>query len=101
MPKRKDDIELPKHFYSYCRVCIDMERNGLNCFDKEGNYGRRDGEIIILGMLIIFERVEMYKECAFLRDFLIGCRNKFRSTREATTEECNQPSLQVLKLLLS
>ena len=78
MPSPKDDTLLPKNFYSFCRACIDFERNGLNCFDAEGNYGGFDGEIIIVGVLIVFEQLEMYKDCAFLRDFLVTYRARFK-----------------------
>ncbi len=100
MIKRKDEIELPKHFYSYFRVCNDMQRNGLTCFDANGNYGGRNGEILILGILIIFEQLEMYKDCAFLRDFLVEFRNRF-SPNHNSTGECNQSPMQDLKILLS
>ena len=102
MPSRKDDVELPKNFGSYCRICIDMERHGLTCFDEGGNYGGHDGEVIILGILIVFEQLEMYKDCAFLRDFLAEYRNKFRSEREPTIEEHGgQSYIKDLVFLLS
>ena len=102
MAKRKDDTVLPKHFYSYCRACIDMERHGLSCFDEKGNYGGRDGEIIILGILIVFEQLEMYKDCAFLRDFLAEYRNKCRPAREPIIEEHGgQSYIKDLVFLLS
>jgi hypothetical protein len=83
MATHKDDTVLPKNFRSYCRVCTDFERQGLNCFNEDGNYGGYDGEIIIAGILIFFEQLEMYKDCAFLRDFLIEYRNKFRPTDQS------------------
>ncbi len=85
MATHKDDTVLPKNFASYCRVCIDCQRKGLSCFDEKGNYGGYDGEIIIAGILIVFEQLEMYKDCAFLRDFLVEYRNKFRSTDQPTS----------------
>lgn len=78
MATHKDDTVLPKNFASYCRVCIDCQRNGLSCFDEKGNYGGYDGEIIIAGILIVFEQLEMYKDCAFLRDFLVTYKAKFK-----------------------
>ncbi|MFN8323985.1 MAG: hypothetical protein U0T74_15075 [Chitinophagales bacterium] len=82
MATRIDDTVLPKNFYSYCCACIDMERHGLDCFDEDGNYGERNGEMIITKTLIVFQQVELYEECAFLRDLLIKYKDKFHSAPE-------------------
>ena len=87
MATHKDDTVLPKNFSSYCRVCNDFERHGLSGFDEKGNYGGYDGEIIIAGILIVFEQLEMYKDCAFLRDFLVEYRSKFRPTDQPVSSE--------------
>lgn len=71
------DIDLGSNFYSYCRVSIDIERHGLLCFDEEGCYGGRDGQVIIEAILARFESLEMYKDCAFLRDFLVIYKEHF------------------------
>ena len=79
-PRKQADIYLGPNFYSYCRACIDLERNGLDCFDEYGNYGGFDGRVIIEQMLRRFESLEMYKDCAFLRDFLKIYMGKFKSS---------------------
>lgn len=76
-PPKEADIELGPNFGSYCRVCIDFERNGLAAFDGEGNYAGYDGMVIISQILNRFEQLEMYKDCLFLSDFLSCYKEKF------------------------
>jgi len=72
-----DDLDLGPNFGSYCRVHIDFERNGLACFDKTGRYGDINGRILIEAIRKRFEQLEMYKDCAFLRDFLVKYNEHF------------------------
>jgi hypothetical protein len=75
---RIDDVDVGPDFASFCRACLIMEREGLDCFDEDGNYYGYDGEVIIEGIRERFESLEMYKDCAFLRDLLVQYKEKFR-----------------------
>lgn len=75
---KEEDIELGPNFASYCRVCHDFEKNGLSCFDEEGRYEGYDGQVIIEQILSRFEVLQMYKDCAFLRDFLLIYKEHFK-----------------------
>lgn len=95
MTTSKDDTVLPNNFYSCCCACIDMERHGLSCFNEDGNYGGRNGEMIITQTLVVFQQVEMYEECAFLHDLLVQYKDKFHPTPESILDSTIIPNAKL------
>ena len=75
---KEEDIDLGPNFASYCRVYNDFEKNGLSSFDELGRYAGYDGQAIIEQILSRFEELQMYKDCAFLRDFIIIYKEHFK-----------------------